>query len=153
MTSASAHVPADLAALGAVRSHLAAALAGERWSPDASSRVLIASTEAMANAVEHGSAPGAGVDVSFTVTDETAWVRVLDSGCPGCEAPLDDADRPSGDEHGGPRAPADAGARRPDAGQPQRPRHRGPAGLRARRRSLLRLTIRHEGPGHGSLTA
>ena len=66
MTSATAHVPADLAALGAVRSHLAAALA-----------------------VEHGSAPGAGVDVSFTVTDETAWVRVLDSGCPGCDAPLD----------------------------------------------------------------
>ena len=30
MTSATAHVPADLAALGAVRSHLAAALAGER---------------------------------------------------------------------------------------------------------------------------
>ena len=89
MTSATAHVPADLAALGAVRSHLAAALAGERWSPDASSRVLIASTEAMANAVEHGSAPGADVDVSFTVTDETAWVRVLDSGCPGCDAPLD----------------------------------------------------------------
>ncbi len=90
MTSASAHVPADLAALGAVRSHLAEALACERWSADASSRVLIASTEALANALEHGSAPGAGVDVTFTVTDETAWVRVLDSGCPGREAPLDD---------------------------------------------------------------
>ena len=101
MTSASAHVPADLAALGAVRSHLAEALACARWSADASSRVLIASTEALANALEHGSAPGGAVDVTFTVTDETAWVRVLDAGCPGCSAPLDDPAAPAVTSTGG----------------------------------------------------
>jgi serine/threonine-protein kinase RsbW len=101
VTSASAHVPADLAALGAVRSHIAEALADARWDSDASSRVLIASTEAFANALEHGSAPGAGVDVAFTVTDDNAWVWVRDSGRPGREAPLDDPTAPAVTSTGG----------------------------------------------------
>jgi anti-sigma regulatory factor (Ser/Thr protein kinase) len=93
MTAASTRVPADLAALGAVRSRLAEALARERWSDDAASRVLTASTEALVNALEHGSAPGARVGVAFTVTEQSASVRVRDGGC-GRPAPVPEPARP-----------------------------------------------------------
>ena len=94
MTSASERVPADLAALGAVRARLAEALEHERWDADAASRVMTASTEALANALEHGSAPGARVNVAFTVTGRTASVRVIDAGGPGRPSPLDDPAAP-----------------------------------------------------------
>jgi anti-sigma regulatory factor (Ser/Thr protein kinase) len=57
-------------------------------------RVLTASTEAMANAVEHGSAPGAGVDVAFEVSAAVARVRVLDEGRCGSEPPLGEPEAP-----------------------------------------------------------
>jgi len=90
MTSATARVPADLEALAAVRNRLAAALTAERWSDDAAIRVMTASTEALANAVEHGSGPGARVEMAFRVTRRAAAVRVTDAGRPGCPAELDD---------------------------------------------------------------
>ena len=65
-----------------MRSHLAEALARERWTGDAASSVLTASTEALANAVEHGSAPGARIDVAVQVTALAARVRVLDGDAP-----------------------------------------------------------------------
>ena len=83
MTSRAAHVPADLAALGGVRSTLSHALEREGWSGESAGRVLTASTEAMANALEHGSAPAGAVDVAPTVTERAASVRVLDHGRPG----------------------------------------------------------------------
>jgi serine/threonine-protein kinase RsbW len=94
MTSASTCFPADLAALGAVRSRLADALARERWTDDAASSVLTASTEALANAVEHGSAPGARIDVAVEVTSLDARVRVLDAGRPGSVTPLGEHEAP-----------------------------------------------------------
>ena len=94
MTSASTRVPADLAAVGAVRSHLAEALARESWTGDAASSVLTASTEALTNAVEHGSAPGARIDVAVQVTALAARVRVLDGGRPGSETPLGEPETP-----------------------------------------------------------
>jgi anti-sigma regulatory factor (Ser/Thr protein kinase) len=88
VTSATARVPADLAALGEVHGALAAALRREGWTGEPASRVLTASTEAMAKAVEHGSAPGAGIDVAVEVTARAAHVRVLDGGRPGSSTPL-----------------------------------------------------------------
>ena len=82
MTSATTRVPADLAALGKVHGALAAALASEGWIGEPASRVLTASTEALANAVEHGSAPGAGIDVDVEVSGRAARVRILDGGRP-----------------------------------------------------------------------
>lgn len=76
-------MPADLAAVGGVRSTLALALEREGWSGESAGRVLTASTEAIANALEHGSAPAGAVDVAFTVTERAASVRVLDHGHPG----------------------------------------------------------------------
>ena len=86
MTSASERVPAELDALAGVRDRLAAALAAERWSEDAASRVMTASTEAMANALEHGSGPGARVEMAFRVTCRAASVRVTDAGRAGRRA-------------------------------------------------------------------
>jgi anti-sigma regulatory factor (Ser/Thr protein kinase) len=83
MTSATERVPADLDALAGVRDRLAAALAAERWSEDAAIRVMTASTEALANALAHGSGPGARVEMAFRVTRRAASVRVTDAGRPG----------------------------------------------------------------------
>jgi anti-sigma regulatory factor (Ser/Thr protein kinase) len=80
MTSLSARLPAELSALDSVRSTLSVALRSEGWTDGSAGRVLTASTEALANAVEHGSKPGAGVDVAFTVSMKAASVRVLDQG-------------------------------------------------------------------------
>jgi anti-sigma regulatory factor (Ser/Thr protein kinase) len=57
-------------------------------------RVLIAATEAMANAVEHGSSPGAGIEVAVQVTARAARVRVLDAGRPGSRPPLGEPEAP-----------------------------------------------------------
>jgi anti-sigma regulatory factor (Ser/Thr protein kinase) len=48
----------------------------------------------MANAVEHGSAPGAGIEVAVEVTELAARVRVLDDGRPGSETPLGEPEVP-----------------------------------------------------------
>jgi anti-sigma regulatory factor (Ser/Thr protein kinase) len=98
MTSASERVPAELDALAGVRDRLSAALAAERWSEDAAIRVMTASTEALANALEHGSGPGVRVEMAFRVTRRAAAVRVTDAGRPGRPADL-------GDE---PQAPSEA---------------------------------------------
>jgi anti-sigma regulatory factor (Ser/Thr protein kinase) len=89
-----ARVPAELAAVGGLRSTLADALRREGWAGEAAFRVLIASTEAMVNALEHGSAPGGSVDVAFRVSARAVSVRVLDEGRPGRHASLAEPDAP-----------------------------------------------------------
>ncbi len=146
MTSATERVPADLDALAGVRDRLAAALAAERWSDDAAIRVMTASTEALANALEHGSGPGARVEMAFRVTRRAASVRVTDAGRLGRPADLERrAGGPLRGEHARPRTPADAGAGRRGADPPPRAGHRGPAGLRPAR-SGLTLAARLEEP-------
>jgi serine/threonine-protein kinase RsbW len=102
VTSATELVPADLHALVQVRDHLAAALAAERWGDDDAIRVMTASTEALANAVEHGSGPGARVEMAFKVSRRAAAVRVTDAGRPGRAADLDDEPQapPEASTHG-----------------------------------------------------
>jgi anti-sigma regulatory factor (Ser/Thr protein kinase) len=87
-------VPADLAALGGVRSSLAQALVREGWGGESAGRVLTASTEAMANAMQHGSGPAGALEVAFTVTAGAASVRVLDHGRPGRRPRLPDSGVP-----------------------------------------------------------
>jgi len=81
-------VPADLAVVGFVRSALAAVLAREEWPADGAARMLLASTEAVTNAIEHGSPLGGAVEVGLIVTTERAEVRVLDQGRPGIPCPV-----------------------------------------------------------------
>lgn len=81
-------VPADLAVVSFVRSALACVLTREEWPSDGAGRVLLASSEALTNAIEHGSRDGAAVEIELTVTDERADIRVLDQGRPGSTVPV-----------------------------------------------------------------
>ena len=63
-------------------------LAREEWPADGAARMLLASTEAVTNAIEHGSPLGGAVEVELTVTAERAQVRVLDQGRPGAPCPV-----------------------------------------------------------------
>ena len=81
-------VPADLAVVSFVRSALACVLAREEWPADGAGRVLLASTEALNNAIEHGSPSGGAVEVELSVTAERVDIRVLDEGHPGGTLPV-----------------------------------------------------------------
>jgi len=81
-------VPADLQFVGFVRCALACVLDREGWPADGAGRVLLASTEALTNAIEHGSPDHGRVDVALTVGPERAEVRVVDEGLPGVPVPV-----------------------------------------------------------------
>jgi anti-sigma regulatory factor (Ser/Thr protein kinase) len=87
-------VPADLTAVSFVRSALACMLTREEWPAEGAGRVLLASTEALTNAIEHGSPGGAAVEVELSVTAERVDVRVLDEGHPGGTLPVVPSDPP-----------------------------------------------------------
>ena len=84
----SLRVPADLTVVSFVRSALACVLTREDWPADSAGRVLLASTEALTNAIEHGSPGGTAVEVDLSVTAERADIRVLDEGRPGAPLPV-----------------------------------------------------------------
>lgn len=74
-------VPATVASLGVVRAALREALDEHEWESDPTFRVLLAATEAVANAVEHGSSCAADlIEVTYQVSDTQCFVRVLDCG-------------------------------------------------------------------------
>lgn len=81
-------VPADLSVVSFVRSALACVLTREEWPADGAGRVLLASTEALTNAIEHGSPGGGAVEVELSVTADRADIRVLDQGRPGSRLPV-----------------------------------------------------------------
>lgn len=73
-------IPADLASIAVVRAALQATLRERGWDPDSAQGVVLATSEAVANAVEHGSNAGELVEVVHQVGETEATVRVLDSG-------------------------------------------------------------------------
>ena len=73
-------LPAEPSRLAGARDVLAGALERQRWSDTSRSAVLVAVTEALANALEHGSTAGGEVAVGFVVGRERATVRVRDHG-------------------------------------------------------------------------
>lgn len=83
----SLRVPADLAFVGFVRSALACVLMREGWSGDGAWRVLLASSEALTNAIEHGSPLGGSIGVELSVDRGHARIRVSDQGRPGAAPP------------------------------------------------------------------
>lgn len=80
-------VPADLHAVAFVRCAIACVLEREDWPAESAGRVLLASNEALTNAIEHGSPTGGRVDVDLSVTPERADIRIVDQGVPGAPAP------------------------------------------------------------------
>lgn len=83
----SLRVPADLTVVSFVRSALACTLTRVDWPAGGSARVLLASTEALTNAIEHGSMPGDTVRVDLSIVADRADVVVVDQGRPGLEIP------------------------------------------------------------------
>lgn len=73
-------IPADLASIAVVRAVIQAALRDRGWDGDAAQGVVLATSEAVANAVEHGSLPGELVEIVHQIGGAEATVRVLDSG-------------------------------------------------------------------------
>jgi serine/threonine-protein kinase RsbW len=80
-------VPADMHVVAFVRSAIACVLDREDWPAESAGRVLLASNEALANAIEHGSPAGGLVDVELSVTRDRADVRIVDQGVPGAPTP------------------------------------------------------------------
>jgi anti-sigma regulatory factor (Ser/Thr protein kinase) len=83
-------VPAELDSLGEVRETVRDVLERTDWDEERPAEVLLAVTEAVGNAIEHGSLPGKPVHVEITVTDGGASVRVTDEGRPGARLPSGD---------------------------------------------------------------
>ncbi len=73
-------VPATIPSIGIARAALRLALEEHQWEVDPVFRVLLATTEAVANAVEHGSMPGDLLEITYQVTDVQCFVRILDGG-------------------------------------------------------------------------
>ena len=87
-------VPADLTAVAFVRSAIACVLEREEWPAESAGRVLLASNEALTNAIEHGSPSGAAVEVGLSVTCDRADIRIVDQGVPGASLPVPPSDPP-----------------------------------------------------------
>lgn len=80
-------MPAEAASIPRVREAVDRVLAARGWPAEDSHDVLLAVTEAVGNAVEHGSPLGAPVDVEMACTARRAVVRVTDRGRPGARLP------------------------------------------------------------------
>jgi serine/threonine-protein kinase RsbW len=87
-------VPADLQVVAFVRCAIACVLDREEWPAESAGRVLLASNEALTNAIEHGSPDGGRVEVGLSVTSERADIRIVDQGVPGTPLPVCPATAP-----------------------------------------------------------
>jgi len=77
-------VPATLRSLTFVRCALALVLDREPWSPEDSGRLLLAASEAVSNAIEHGSPPDGGhIEIQVVVQRDGATLIVTDEGAGG----------------------------------------------------------------------
>lgn len=73
-------LPAEYRSLTFARTVVERALVSLGWDDDASARIVLASAEAVCNAIEHGSESGADVELELWAEDATAWVQVTDHG-------------------------------------------------------------------------
>jgi anti-sigma regulatory factor (Ser/Thr protein kinase) len=81
--SARLRFPADPGWLADARDAVRRALRRERWDAQPVERVVLAVSEALMNAIEHGSVPGGWVEVGIAATAGRAEIRVTDRGRPG----------------------------------------------------------------------
>jgi anti-sigma regulatory factor (Ser/Thr protein kinase) len=76
-------LPAELAWLAIGREAVGRVLHAEGWGGEVAQRVLLTLTEALGNAIEHGSRRGASVEVEVDAFPERLLIRVTDAGRPG----------------------------------------------------------------------
>ena len=80
-------VPAQNTSLREIRSEVESALEEHGWAHEPAGRVVLATGEAVANAIEHGSEPGGHVHVEVLAGEGSATVLVRDEGRPGATPP------------------------------------------------------------------
>lgn len=88
-------VPAHLASVAEVRDVLARTLDAGGWPEEPTHDLALAVTEAVGNAIEHGSRPGAPVEVALSVSPHAVHVRVADAGRPDTRTPVATPDPPA----------------------------------------------------------
>jgi anti-sigma regulatory factor (Ser/Thr protein kinase) len=93
-------LPAELSSLAPARMYLADLLATRGWA-DELDRVLLAASEGMSNAIEHGSRAGGSILVEVRLQAELAFVRVIDDGRPGAVVPTGSPVDPPIESHRG----------------------------------------------------
>ena len=99
--STALRIPADHGAVPFVRVTIVALLARERWAGEATFRVLLTASEAISNAIDHGSVAGGEVLVQLAADGEQAELIVRDEGRPGARPPvIPDAPPPLSSPHG-----------------------------------------------------
>lgn len=81
-------IPAHHAAVPFVRFTIVALLTREGWRGEPTSRVLLAASEAISNAIEHGSPPGGVVNVRLEADGARAELIVRDEGRDGAWRPV-----------------------------------------------------------------
>lgn len=80
---------------------MAAVLESVGWDEQESGRVLLAASEAVSNAIEHGSPDAGSVDIVLEATAGRLILRVRDQGRPGSSTPVAcDQEPPSTDIRG-----------------------------------------------------
>jgi serine/threonine-protein kinase RsbW len=94
-------VHAEIAAVCSLREELSEALVRLGWGQEAVGRVALATTEALANAIEHGSTAAGHIGFSYRATTESAWVRVVDEGRKDAAVPAGAPTAPELDSEGG----------------------------------------------------
>jgi anti-sigma regulatory factor (Ser/Thr protein kinase) len=80
-------VPADLGSLGDGRAAVRSALLLQGWRTEAAELVVLCASEAITNAIEHASVPGAAVEIEIAARPDGARLRVRDRGRPGSVTP------------------------------------------------------------------
>ncbi len=83
-----AHVPASPDAAALVRSAVAELLAENGWPADDSADIVLATSEAVTNAIEHGSEPGGDLWIAARMEDGALDLRIRDEGRPDRSRPL-----------------------------------------------------------------
>ncbi len=81
-------LPAEYESLTFARKVVERALVSLGWGDDAAARIVLASAEAVCNAIEHGSERGADVGLELWSEGPTAWVQVTDEGRSDSAIPL-----------------------------------------------------------------
>ncbi len=81
-------IPADVSALAGARREMTAALDAIGWDEQEAGRILLAGSEAVSNAIEHGSPEAGSVEIALEATGDQLVVRVRDHGRPGSATPV-----------------------------------------------------------------
>lgn len=81
-------LPADFGVLAFVRGAITCILERGGWPLDELPRVILATSEGVTNAIEHGSPAGAPVLIEVVIGPDGADLRIVDEGRPGVPVPV-----------------------------------------------------------------